>query len=85
MTLRIPPGLRPTVMTAMTMVFVLVQPVGVFGAGPVLDEFGPRPVLVAFAAVQTVAMALVVVVSLRARAPAAAMTASALPAGSPLP
>jgi MFS family permease len=85
MTLRIPPTLRPTVMTAMTMVFVLVQPLGVFGAGPVLDEFGPRPVLVAFAAVQTVAMALVVVVSLRARAPAAATTASALPAGSPLP
>lgn len=85
MTLRIPPALRPTVMTAMTMVFVLVQPLGVFGAGPVLDEFGPRPVLVAFAAVQTVAMALVVVVSLRARSPAAATTASALPARSPLP
>jgi MFS family permease len=83
MTLRIPPALRPTVMTAMTMVFVLVQPLGVFGAGPVLDEFGPRPVLVAFAAVQTVAMALVVVVSLRARAPAAATTETALPAGSP--
>ncbi len=82
MTLRIPPALRPTVMTAMMMVFVFVQPLGVFGAGPVLDEFGPRPVLVAFAAVQTVAMAMVVVVSLRARTPAAATTASPLPADS---
>jgi MFS family permease len=81
MTLRIPPALRPTVMTAMTMVFVLVQPLGVFGAGPVLDEYGPEPVLVAFAAVQTVAMAMVVVVSLRSRAPATAPTAVA--AGSP--
>lgn len=69
MTLRIPPALRPTVMSAMMMVFVLVQPIGVFGAGPVLDAFGPRPVLVAFAAVQTLSMAMIVVVSLRVQAP----------------
>ena len=80
MTLRIPPELRATTMTAMMMVFVLVQPLGVFGAGPVLDEFGPRPVLLAFAAVQTVAMALVVVVSLRVRGTPTAATA--VPAGS---
>ena len=83
MTLRIPPALRPTVMTTMMMVFVLVQPLGVFGAGPVLDEFGARPVLVAFAAVQTVAMAMVVVVSLRSRG--ATTAATAVPAGSPVP
>jgi hypothetical protein len=45
--------------------FVLVQPLGVFGAGPVLDSFGPGPVLVAFAAVQTVSMAAIAIVSLR--------------------
>jgi MFS family permease len=69
MTLRIPPALRPTVMTSMMMVFVLVQPLGVLGVGPVLDAFGARPVLVGFAATQTVAMAAIVVVSLRARPP----------------
>lgn len=72
MTLRIPPALRPTAMTAMVMVFALIQPLGVFGVGPVLDAFGARPVLVAFAAVQTVAMAAIVVTSLRARLPAGA-------------
>ncbi|MBA3366321.1 MAG: hypothetical protein H0U03_11145 [Actinobacteria bacterium] len=67
MTLRIPPALRPTVMTSMMMVFALVQPLGVFGVGPVLDAFGARPVLFAFAAVQTVTMAAIVLISLRER------------------
>ncbi len=57
MTLRIPPALRPTVMTTMMMLFALVQPLAVFGVGPVLDAFGAQPVLVAFAVAQTVAMA----------------------------
>ena len=56
LTLRVPPPLRPSVMTVQVMVFGLAQPLGVFGVGPVLDAFGPQPVLVAFAAVQTVAM-----------------------------
>jgi hypothetical protein len=56
-------------MTTATMVFALVQPLGVLGVGPVLDAFGPRPVLVAFAATQTVMMAAVALVSLRARGP----------------
>ena len=71
MTLRIPPALRPTVMTSMVMLYALVQPLGVLGVGPVLDAFGARPVLVAFAATQTVAMAAIAVVSLRARSPVA--------------
>jgi hypothetical protein len=54
-------------MTSMTTFFGLVQPLGVLGVGPVLDAFGPEPVLVAFAAVQTVMMAAVAVTSLRAR------------------
>jgi predicted MFS family arabinose efflux permease len=56
MTLRVPPRLRPTVLTVNVLIFGLAQPLGVFGVGPVLDGFGPQPVLVAFAAVQTVAM-----------------------------
>ncbi len=67
MTLRVPPPLRPSVMTVNVMLFGLVQPIGVFGVGPVLDAFGPQPVLVAFAAVQTVAMSLVAVVSFAVR------------------
>ena len=69
LTLRVPVVLRPTVMTTTTMVFALVQPLGVLGVGPVLDAFGPEPVLVAFAATQTVMMAAIAVVSLRVRAP----------------
>ena len=63
LTLRVPPQLRPSVMTVNVMIFGLAQPLGVFGVGPVLDAFGPQPVLVAFAAVQTVAMTLVAVSS----------------------
>jgi predicted MFS family arabinose efflux permease len=72
LTLRVPPPLRPSVMTTMTMFFGLVQPLGVFGVGPVLDAFGAQPVLVAFAAVQTVAMVAIVVSSLALRGPSAA-------------
>ncbi len=67
MTLRVPPQLRPSVMTVNVMIFGLAQPLGVFGVGPVLDAFGPQPVLVAFAAVQTLAMAAIAVTALRAR------------------
>ena len=67
MVLRVPVALRPTVMTSMTTFFGLVQPLGVLGVGPLLDSFGPEPVLVAFATVQTVMMAAVAVVSLRER------------------
>ncbi len=80
MTLRIPPALRPTVMTAMTVVFALVQPIGVFGAGPILDAFGPQPVLVVFAAVQTVAMAAIALTAYRARGHAERLSAVSEPA-----
>ena len=56
MTLRIPPPLRPTVMTTMMIVFAVGQPLVVLAAGPVLSAFGPEPVMIGFAAVQTVAM-----------------------------
>jgi hypothetical protein len=72
MTLRVPPPLRPTVMTATMLVFVVAQPIGIFAAGPILDAFGASPVLVGFAAVQTVTMALIAVTTLRVRGSAAA-------------
>jgi MFS family permease len=67
MTLRIPPALRPSVMTTTMLVFALGQPVGVFIAGPVLDAFGTEPVLVGFATTQTLAMSVIAVTALRER------------------
>jgi MFS family permease len=52
-TLRIPPPMRPTVMTTVMVAWALVNPLGLFVAGPVLDAFGTTPVLIGFAAVQT--------------------------------
>ena len=71
MTLRVPPRLRPSVLTVNVMIFGLAQPIGVFGVGPVLDAFGPQPVLVTFAAVQTVAMSLIAVSTFAVRRRAA--------------
>jgi MFS family permease len=56
-TLRIPAALRPNVMTSMMVFWALVNPLGVFLAGPILDAFGTTPVLIGFAAVQTLMMA----------------------------
>jgi hypothetical protein len=67
MTLRIPPALRPTVMTTMMIVFALAQPLALFGVGPLLDAFGTQPVLVAFAVAQTLAMAAIALSTLAAR------------------
>ena len=44
------------------------MPLGLVVAGPVLSVFGARPVIVGFAAVQTVCMLGVAAVTLRARA-----------------
>jgi MFS family permease len=65
MTLRIPPPLRPTVLTTSMVGWAVVNPLGLFVTGPVLDAFGTTPVLVGFAAVQTVTMAVVGLASLR--------------------
>ena len=67
LTLRVPPALRPTVMTTIGMFFGLVQPLAIFGVGPVLDAVGVRPVLVGFAGVQTAAMLALGISALRAR------------------
>jgi len=70
--LRIPPALRPTVMTTMMIVFALAQPLALFGVGPLLDAFGTQPVLVAFAVAQTLAMAAIALSALAARGDAPA-------------
>jgi predicted MFS family arabinose efflux permease len=66
-TLRIPPRLRPTVMTTAMVVWALVNPIGLFAAGPVLDAFGTTPVLVGFAAMQTAMMAVAGLAAARER------------------
>jgi MFS family permease len=67
LTLRIPARLRPGALAAMAAVFTLIQPIGVFIAGPVLDSAGVEPVLVALAVIQTFCMAAIVVTALRER------------------
>jgi MFS family permease len=79
-TLRMPPSIRPKAMAASSTLWGLGMPLGLVVAGPVLSAFGTRPVLIGFAAVQSVCMLGVAAASLRAR-PIDAR--SALPAGSP--
>ena len=67
-TLRMPPAIRAKAMTASMTIWGLGMPLGLVVAGPVLSAYGARPVLVGFAAVQTVAMLGVAAASLRARA-----------------
>jgi MFS family permease len=67
MTLRVPAPLRPTVMTTAMVGWAVVNPLGLFVAGPILDAFGTTPVLVGFAAVQTVTMALAGLAAARER------------------
>ncbi len=66
-TLRIPAALRPNVMTTMMVFWALINPLGLFLAGPILDAFGTAPVLIGFAAVQTVAMAAAGLAAVRER------------------
>jgi predicted MFS family arabinose efflux permease len=66
-TLRVPPPMRPTVMTTVMTVWALVNPLGLFVAGPVLDAVGTTPVLVGYAAVQTLTMGVAALVAARER------------------
>jgi predicted MFS family arabinose efflux permease len=65
--LRMPVAIRAKAMSAATTIWGLGTPLGLVIAGPVLAKFGPQPVLVGFAAVQTVAMLGVAAICLRAR------------------
>jgi hypothetical protein len=67
-TLRVPPELRPNVLTVAMVGWAVVNPLGLFVTGPVLDAFGTTPVLVGFAAMQTAMMIVVALASLRERA-----------------
>jgi MFS family permease len=66
-TLRVPPELRPNVLTTAMVGWAVVNPLGLFVTGPVLDAFGTTPVLIGFAAMQTAMMSVVAVASLRER------------------
>ena len=66
-TLRIPPELRATVISSFMTVFALAMPIGILGAGPLLDQLGVTPVFAICAAIQTGVMALVALAALRAR------------------
>ena len=70
-TLRLPPAIRPKAMTASATIWSFGLPLGLVVAGPVLAAYGARPVLVGFAAVQTVTMLGVAAASLRERTRAA--------------
>ncbi|HET7807999.1 MAG TPA: MFS transporter [Gaiellaceae bacterium] len=64
-TLRVPAPLRPNVLTTAMVGWAVVNPLGLFVTGPVLDAFGTTPVLVGFAVVQTAMMAVVAASSAR--------------------
>jgi len=66
-TLRVPPPMRPTVMTTVMTFWAVVNPLGLFVAGPVLDAVGTTPVLIGYAAVQTLTMGVAASVAARER------------------
>ena len=78
-TLRMPVAIRAKTMSAMGAIWGIGTPLGLVVAGPILAKFGARPVLIGFAAVQTVCMLGVAVAALRARA---ASASSSVPARS---
>lgn len=68
MTLRIPAALRPSVITGLMTLHALAMPIGLLGAGPLLDAYGVAPVFAATAAIQTAAMTGLALAAIRARA-----------------
>jgi hypothetical protein len=46
------------VLPTMMLTWTILQPIGLFVVGPVLDAFGTEPVMVAFAVIQTLMMGL---------------------------
>lgn len=67
-TLRMPAAIRAKAMTASATLWAFGMPLGLFIAGPALSAFGAQPVLIGFAATQTLAMGGVALASLRERA-----------------
>jgi len=65
LTVRVPPPLRPNVFATSMVGWAVVNPLGLFVTGPVLDAFGTTPVVIGFAAVQTVTMSIIALSSAR--------------------
>jgi predicted MFS family arabinose efflux permease len=85
-TLRIPPELRATVISSFMTVFALAMPIGILGAGPLLDLLGVTPVFAICAGTQTIVMAAVALAALRARMNASKeRAATRVEAGAPPP
>lgn len=82
LTLRPPPALRANVMAVVMTLFAVTTPLGLVGAGPLLDEFGLDLVFALCAAIQTVTMAVAALAAFSARA-AGREPERRLPAGSP--
>jgi predicted MFS family arabinose efflux permease len=70
-TMRTPEALRPKVMTAVLTVALLAGPAGLLAAGPLLEAWGPRPVLLVVAAGELLAALPFAALALRRRAPVA--------------
>ena len=69
LTLRAPPALRANVMAVVLTMFALVTPIGLLGAGPLLDAFSLELVFALCAAIQTVMMTGAAIAAFRARRP----------------
>jgi len=76
LTLRTPPSVRAKASTAVLTLSSIGAPVALAGAGPALDSYGPRPVFLAVALVQTVARAAIAVAGFRVRGRMRAATAA---------
>ncbi len=79
LTLRPPPAIRANVMAVVMTLFALVTPIGLLGAGPLLDTFSVEVVFGLCAAIQTVTMSGAAIAAFRARR----ATEPRLPARSP--
>jgi len=64
------------VISSFMTVFALAMPIGILGAGPLLDLLGVMPVFAICAGIQTGVMALVALAALRARAAGLEQTAA---------
>ena len=76
-TVRAPAALRPKVMSAVLTVALLAGPIGLLAAGPLLEEWGPRPVLLVVAAGELLAALPFAAVAFRHRGPAGMPAAAA--------
>ncbi len=76
LTLRAPPAIRANVMAVVMTLFALVTPIGLLGAGPLLDAFSLELVFGLCAAIQTVTMTGAAIAAFRARSATGASPSS---------